>query len=72
MIYDDHNPPHFHARYGSYEISVEIISGIIEGKFPRRALSALLEWYQQHVGELMEDWELARSHEPLKLIEPLE
>ena len=34
MVYDDHNPPHFHARYGDYEISVEILSGIVEGKFP--------------------------------------
>jgi hypothetical protein len=72
MVYDDHNPPHFHAKYGDYEISVEIMSGIVEGTFPRRALAALLEWRQLHQGELKEDWELARSHEPLKLIEPLE
>lgn len=72
MVYDDHNPPHFHAKYGDYEISVEILSGIIEGKFPRRALSALLEWYQLYKEDLMEDWELARSHEPLKQIKPLE
>ena len=72
MVYDDHNPPHFHARYGDYEISVEILSGIVEGKFPRLALSALLEWYQLSLEELKEDWELARSHEPLKMIKPLE
>ena len=72
MVYDDHNPPHFHARYGDYEISVEIMIGIVDGKFPRRALSAILEWYQLHQEELMADWELARCHEPLKLIEPLE
>jgi len=44
----------------------------VEGKFPRRALSALLEWYQLYLEELKEDWELARAHEPLKLIKPLE
>lgn len=72
MVYDDHNPPHFHARYGDYEISVEILTGIVEGKFPRRALSALLEWYQLYQVELKEDWDLAQSHEPLKSIKPLE
>jgi hypothetical protein len=72
MVYDDHNPPHFHARYGDFEISVEIMSGIVDGKFPRRALSALLEWYLLHQGELRENWDLARSHDPLKMIDPLE
>jgi hypothetical protein len=72
MVYDDHNPPHFHARYGDYEISVEIASGIVDGKFPRRALTAVLEWYGLHKEELAEDWELARQHMQLKIIEPLE
>jgi len=72
MVYDDHNPPHFHARYGDYEISVEIMTGIVDGKFPRRPLSAIFEWHQLHLEELMADWELARCHEPLNLIEPLE
>jgi hypothetical protein len=66
MVYDDHNPPHYHARYGDYEISAEILSGIVEGKFPRRALAALLEWHQLCQEELKEDWDLARSHEPIK------
>ncbi len=43
MLYDDHKPPHFHAEYGEYKISVEIESGVVEGRFPRRALRAVLE-----------------------------
>ena len=31
MLYDDHKPPHFHAEYGEYKISVEIESGVVEG-----------------------------------------
>ncbi len=27
MFWRDHNPPHFHARYGEYEIIVEIETG---------------------------------------------
>ena len=72
MLYDDHHPPHFHADYGEYRVSVEIQSGIIDGRFPRRALAALMEWYVLHKDELAEDWELAARHQPLKKIAPLE
>ncbi len=72
MHYRDHAPPHFHAEYGEYEISVQIDSGIVEGKFPRRALSAVLEWHQLHSQELGHNWELARQERPLNSIEPLE
>jgi hypothetical protein len=72
MYYDDHAPPHFHAKYGEYEIIVEIESGIIEGKFPNRALKHVLEWTEIHKDELKEDWKLAEEHEELKKIAPLE
>ena len=72
MLYDDHRPPHFHAEYGEYKVSVEINMGIVEGRFPRRALNALMEWYALHKDELLEDWRLAEQHEPLNRISPLE
>ena len=72
MYYRDHAPPHFHAVYGEYEISLEIESGVVEGRFPRRALSAVLEWLKLHREELLEDWNLAREEKPLKRIAPLE
>lgn len=72
MLYDDHHPPHFHAEYGDYRISVDITNGVVEGKFPRRALNAVLEWYGMHKDSLMEDWELAERHMQLKKIPPLE
>ena len=37
MYWNEHNPPHFHAKYGEYKIIVDIKSGVIEGKFPKRA-----------------------------------
>jgi hypothetical protein len=72
MLYDDHRPPHFHADYGGYQVTVEILKGIVEGRFPRRALSAIMEWYLLHKQELLDNWELAESHQPLKKISPLE
>lgn len=72
MQYRDHNPPHIHARYGDYEITVDINQSIIEGKFPKRALNLVLEWVELHRKELLEDWQLAQKHQPLKSIAPLE
>ena len=40
MLYDDHTPPHFHAEYGEYKITVEIDTGVVAGRFPGRALRA--------------------------------
>ena len=72
MLYDDHCPPHFHAEYGEYKISVEILSGIVQGRFPKRALRAVMEWYEINQNRLLEDWKLAEKHESLKKIAPLE
>lgn len=72
MYYNDHAPPHFHAKYGAFEITVRITEGVVEGRFPRRALNLVLEWYSVHQTELLEDWELARERKPLRRIDPLE
>ncbi len=72
MNYNDHTPPHFHARYNDYEITVEIETGVITGKMPRRALQLVLEWLDQHKDELHTNWLLAREHKPLSVIQPLE
>ena len=72
MLYDDHRPPHFHAGYGEYRVTVDIDTGVVDGRFPRRALNALMEWYGIYKGELTEDWRLAEHHQPLKKIPPLE
>ena len=72
MLYDDHSPPHFHAVYGKYKITIEVETGIIAGSFPRRALNLVMEWYLIHKQELEIDWQLAKKHEKLNSIAPLE
>jgi hypothetical protein len=72
MYHRDHAPPHFHAKYGDYQITVEIDSGVVAGTFPRRALGAVLDWYVGHVGELRENWNRAQNGEELARIDPLE
>lgn len=72
IYWDDHSPPHFHAKYGKYEITVNISSGIVDGEFPKRALRHVLEWYDLHQAELIKNWELCRKREMPNPIEPLE
>jgi hypothetical protein len=72
MHYRDHNPPHFHARFGNYKISVDIGTGTVSGKFPKRALNAVLDWRDLHKKELLQDWELAALKKTLNKIKPLE
>ena len=72
MFYDDHNPPHFHARYGKDGVAIEITSlRVLEGQIPARALGLVMEWALQHQKELIQDWNLAKNNKPLKKIAPL-
>jgi hypothetical protein len=72
MYFDDHPPPHFHARYGEHEAQVAIETGkILHGGLPRRAQVLVREWCELHRRELEADWELARSEQPLVNIDPL-
>ena len=72
MNYNDHEPPHFHARYGDQEVIVGIVSGMVTGKMSKRALNMLFEWMEMHRPDLVENWSLARELKPLRQIPPLD
>ena len=45
MHFDDHTPPHFHAKYGEHEALLNINTlGIIAGSLPPKALGLVTEW----------------------------
>lgn len=71
--YNDHNPPHFHVRYGNQKalVSIENLS-IVEGKLTPRVLGLVVEWAALHQSELQNNWELARQQQPLQKIQPLD
>lgn len=72
MFYNDHSPPHFHARYGGERAIIAIESlTVLEGRLSPRVLGLVMEWAAIHQGELLEDWNLARAQAPLRPIEPL-
>ncbi|MDP9404202.1 MAG: DUF4160 domain-containing protein [Actinomycetota bacterium] len=73
LYYEDHPPPHIHARYGGDEAKVDITTGeIIEGSLPRRASRLVAEWVAEHADELAACWAKATSGEEPGTIEPLQ
>lgn len=73
MYYNDHAPPHFHAKYGGEQASIRIDTGqVLEGALGTRALRLVDEWRLLHQSELLDDWHRAQARQPLVRIEPLE
>ena len=45
IYWKDHNPPHFHAQYGEYEILIKIEDlSVYAGSLPSRAFGLVMEW----------------------------
>ena len=42
--FDDHAPPHFHARYQSESVSIEIETGSVIGIMGRNRLNKVEQW----------------------------
>ena len=72
MYHDDHNPPHFHARYSGREIQVGIADGRVKGQFAPRAQALVLEWWSLHREELEANWQLLADGKEPNPIAPLE
>lgn len=72
MYYNEHNPPHFHVKYGEYMAEIDIKTlQILVGELPKRAKNLVLEWADEHREELILDWNLARQMQELNAIDPL-
>ena len=72
MFADDHNPPHFHVRYGDKRAVISIKKGIVTGQMSRKELAKIYTWMDLHYDEIMNNWNrLKDGQEPLP-IKPLE
>ena len=67
----EHNPPHFHATYQGYNAVFNLEGELIEGDIPRKQAKLISAWVEIHQDELIANWELAMSEQPLYKIEPL-
>lgn len=72
MYFEDHAPPHFHARYGEFRVRIALDGlAVLSGSMPRRALRLIREWARAHASELEEDWQRTQDGRPLRPIDPL-
>lgn len=73
-FYDNkkHNSPHIHAEYGEYEASFAISDGsILSGNLPATKTKLVQAWIEIHREDLLANWKLAVSGEPIFKIDPL-
>jgi len=73
MYFEDHAPPHFHARYGDYEAIIDIHRiSVFRGSLPRGAHALTLMWAALHQNELLENWELCATRQRPRKIAPMD
>lgn len=68
MYFDEHNPPHFHARYNEYRAAMSISDlNVIAGQLPAKVRGLVQEWAEEHRAELLNIWETGefRKIDPL-------
>lgn len=73
FYFNEHAPPHFHARYQGEdgEFSIGTLA-MIAGELPPRARAMVVEWAAQHQGELWEAWNACREGRQPRPIPPLQ
>lgn len=67
----EHNPPHFHATYQGYNAAFNMDGELTDGDMPKKQLKLIAAWTELHKDELLANWELAMSEQPLYKIDPL-
>jgi hypothetical protein len=73
-FYDNkkHSLPHIHAEYGEYEASIAIDDGfVLNDNLPAAKLKLVQAWIEIHREDLLVNWKLAVSGEPIYKIDPL-
>jgi hypothetical protein len=58
FYFDEHPPPHFHARYGEFvaQIDLETLE-IIKGSLPRPQMRTIQQWATARRRALREAWD---------------
>ncbi len=73
MYFDEHNPPHFHAKYNEDRAVISINElKVVDGHIQKRALSLVLEWANEHREELLHNWNSLQTTGEFSKIAPLE
>ncbi|MDP3898356.1 MAG: DUF4160 domain-containing protein [Mesorhizobium sp.] len=69
MFWNDHAPPHFHARYGASRAIFRISDCVlIGGELPPTATNIVRDWALAHQTELEHNWQMGISGQPMDKI----
>jgi len=73
MDFNDHDPPHFHARYSGHtaRLAIEPLA-VLSGTLPPRVLGLVTEWAVLHGEELAANWARLRRGRAPRRIDPLQ
>ena len=53
----DHNPPHVHAKYDKYEISISLIDfKVLVGNIPEKNKNIAIKWVKKNQDRLLNKW----------------
>jgi hypothetical protein len=62
FYFDEHPPPHFHARYAGFIAQVDIETlEIIKGSLPKPQMHDVREWASSRCVQLTRAWDAAAS-----------
>lgn len=68
----EHNPPHIHAYYQNFSITVDIQScELLSGEIPAKQMRLISAWIEIHKDELLADWTLCQNGQKPYSIDPL-
>lgn len=71
MYFDDHNPPHFHAKYQEHRAEIDFDGNVLKGELPEKQLRMVQAWAAIHEEDLKANWELLKNASQPEKIEPL-
>ncbi len=62
LYYNDHAPPHFHAKYAEYEnlIAIKTLTKL-KGDLPPKQHKKIIKWSKKNQDVLMEIWDTLSS-----------
>jgi hypothetical protein len=73
IYFNDHAPPHFHARYGEFLAQVRIADGaVMRGRLPPRALRLVRQWNLRYKLEIERSWVQLMRTGVAEMVPPLE
>ena len=73
MFFDDHPPPHIHAKYNEFRARFDIRTGeVLSGRLPPQATRLVQDWIAKRDAELASNWTRMENGLDMVYIEGLE